>query len=234
MDDPLDQPAHRDSGRRSKLRSRARRPGSRTARSMSRKRPPAFAPPVSHSRSNCSEVKAGSTPRNSNSSSHRRARGRSSAPRARRRGRARRRTPRGTARAGRRSGCGPRRRCPRSAERLGQRPLLIPAADVVQVVARACGRSGRGPCRRGRRRGSARACARRRPRSAAGSCSAASVSPRTVAAASKWRAVPVGAQRPVQLLDEEVELLRARHRDLGMEVEVVVQARRPALQPADR
>ena len=46
-------------------------------------------------------------------------------------------------------------------------------------------------------------------------------------------AVPVRAQAPVHVLDEEVELLRARHPDLGMEVQVVVEARGPALEAAD-
>ena len=41
--------------------------------------------------------------------------------------------------------------------------------------------------------------------------------------------VPVEPARPVALLDEEVELLRLRHRDLGVEAEVVVQDARPAL-----
>ena len=45
--------------------------------------------------------------------------------------------------------------------------------------------------------------------------------------------VPVEAKVPVQLLDEEVELLRLRHLDFRMEAEVVVDARRPALEPAD-
>jgi hypothetical protein len=45
--------------------------------------------------------------------------------------------------------------------------------------------------------------------------------------------VPVHPEVPVQLLDEEVELLGLRHLDLGMEPEVVVDARRPALQAAD-
>src|SRR5262249_27398960 len=45
--------------------------------------------------------------------------------------------------------------------------------------------------------------------------------------------VPVDSQVPVQLLDEEVELLRLRHLDLRMQAEVVVEAGRPALQPAD-
>ena len=40
-------------------------PGSLTARSRIRNRPPTLAVPVSHSRSNCSDVKSGLTPRNS-------------------------------------------------------------------------------------------------------------------------------------------------------------------------
>ena len=46
-------------------------------------------------------------------------------------------------------------------------------------------------------------------------------------------AVPVEPEVPVELLDEEVELLRLRHLDLGMKAEVVVDAGRPALEPAD-
>ena len=42
-------------------------------------------------------------------------------------------------------------------------------------------------------------------------------------------AVPVDPARPVALGDEEVELLRLRHRDLGMQAQVVVQAARAAL-----
>ena len=45
--------------------------------------------------------------------------------------------------------------------------------------------------------------------------------------------VPVEAEVPVQLLDEEVELLRLRHLDLRMQAEVVVDARRAALEAAD-
>ena len=45
--------------------------------------------------------------------------------------------------------------------------------------------------------------------------------------------VPVEAEVPVHLLDEEVELLRLRHLDLGMQAEVVVDARRAALEAAD-
>ena len=45
--------------------------------------------------------------------------------------------------------------------------------------------------------------------------------------------VPVEAEVPVQLGDEEVELLRLRHLDFRMEAEVVVDARRAALEAAD-
>ena len=41
--------------------------------------------------------------------------------------------------------------------------------------------------------------------------------------------VPVEPPRPVALGDEEVELLRARHRDLRVQAQVVVKAARPAL-----
>ena len=41
--------------------------------------------------------------------------------------------------------------------------------------------------------------------------------------------VPVDPARPVALLDEEVELLGLRHRDLGVQAEVVVQDAGPAL-----
>jgi hypothetical protein len=45
--------------------------------------------------------------------------------------------------------------------------------------------------------------------------------------------VPVQAEVPVQLGDEEVQLLRLRHLDFGMQAEVVVDAGGAALQPAD-
>jgi hypothetical protein len=45
--------------------------------------------------------------------------------------------------------------------------------------------------------------------------------------------VPVEAEVPGLLLAEEVELLRLRHLDLRMEAEVVMDAGRAALQPAD-
>ena len=45
--------------------------------------------------------------------------------------------------------------------------------------------------------------------------------------------VPVEAEVPVQLLDEEVELLRLRHLDFRMQAEVVVDAGRAALEAAD-
>ena len=47
------------------------------------------------------------------------------------------------------------------------------------------------------------------------------------------RAVPVEAAREVALGDEEVELLRLRHRRLGVQAQVVVQAARAALLRAD-
>ena len=47
------------------------------------------------------------------------------------------------------------------------------------------------------------------------------------------RRVPIAAQLPVELGDEEVELLRAGRRHLWMEREVVVKARRPALEAPD-
>ena len=45
--------------------------------------------------------------------------------------------------------------------------------------------------------------------------------------------VPVEAEVPVQLPGEEVQLLRLRHLDFGMQAEVVVDARRAALEAAD-
>ena len=65
VDDPLDHPAQR-LGQAVEVAIERAQPGRRTARSMSRKPPSCLPLPVSHSRSNCSESKSGSTPQNSN------------------------------------------------------------------------------------------------------------------------------------------------------------------------
>ena len=115
------------------------------------------------------------------------------------------RSARGRARAGRSSGRGPRRRCrgrrapPQAAGRRSPRRRCGGSG-------RACGRSGRGPCRSGARPGQSRRSAPRRRRSAACWCSAAS-SLRARAGEVELARVPVAPQRPVELLDEEVELL---------------------------
>ena len=223
-----------DSGRRSKLRSSARRPGSRTARSMSRKPPPLLAAAGLPLALELRRAEAGVDAAELEHAAHRRLALVARGPRGRRPAiRSRVEVRRGRARAASRSGCARRRRCP------GRRAPPPSAASRSRRrrcagSGRACARSGRGPCRRpARRRRAARASARRRPRSGAGSCSGARSRRGPRRPRSKWLAYQSAPELPVELGDEEVELLRPRHRDLGVQVEVVVQARRPALEPAD-
>ena len=221
-----------DSGNRSKLRSRARSPGRRTARSMSRKPPAPLPLPVSHSRSNCSEVKPGSTPQNAEHLAHRvraRSPARSSLATIRIRSRSKALQVglelHRVAAAGDVGGV-------RIGERLLQRPRLIAAADVVEVVGEDA--IDRVADHVDQPRVADQLC---HPLGDAGEAGQVCVVRRALAAdrggAVEVARVPLGPQLPVQLGDEVVELLRARHRDLGVQVEVVVKARRPALQPAD-